>query len=136
MTYHLSTIYAGKGGFDAAVEAVKDALAANDFQVLTRIDVAPMVKSALDADIRPYVILGACNPGFTLRALHEEPLSGLVLPYNVVVRELEDGRVEVAAVDPFAAMHAIDNPGLDHVAQEAKDLFVRIIERVGMDPDL
>lgn len=135
MSYHLTTIYAGKGGFDGAVESVMEALDDNGFQVLTRVDVAPMVKKALDADLPPYVILGACNPGFTLRAIHEEPQCGVMLPYNVLVRELDDGRVEVSAVDPFAAMHAIDNPGLDHVAQEAKDLFVRIIERVGMDPE-
>ncbi|GEO80913.1 DUF302 domain-containing protein [Pararhodospirillum oryzae] len=131
MTYHISTRYAGSGGFDQAVADARAALADNDFQVISTIDASAMVKKALDADLAPYVILGACNPGFMLRDIHEEPLSGLMLPYNVAIREVEGGEIQISAIDPFAAMHVIDNPGLDHVAQEARAQMMRVIERLG-----
>ncbi|WP_413204327.1 DUF302 domain-containing protein [Rhodospirillum sp. A1_3_36] len=131
MTYHMSTIYRGPGGFDEAVAAVTEALADNGFGVMTTIDVSTTVKAKLDADLPPYVILGACNPGFALRAIHEEPLVGVMLPCNVVVRQRTDGDIQISAVDPVASMMAIDNLGLTHVATEVRDLLTRAIERVG-----
>ncbi|MCF8483549.1 MAG: DUF302 domain-containing protein [Rhodospirillum sp.] len=131
MTYHISTMYTGPGGFDEAVAAVTEALADNGFGIMTTIDVSATVKAKLDADLPPYLILGACNPGFALRAIHEEPLVGVMLPCNVVVRQLADGGIQVSAVDPVASMTAIDNPGLSHVASEVRDLLTRAVERVG-----
>ena len=42
---------------------------------------------------------------------------GTMLPCNVIVQELSDGKVEVAAIDPVASMQAIDNPALKQKAQ-------------------
>jgi uncharacterized protein (DUF302 family) len=135
MTYHISTLYSGPGGFEQAVETVTEALADNGFGIMTTIDVSDTVKKKLDADLPPYRILGACNPGFALRAIHEEPLAGVMLPCNVVVRQLEDGTIQVSAIDPVASMMAIENPGLHHVAVEVRDLLTRVVERVGATDD-
>jgi hypothetical protein len=35
-----------------------------------------------------------------------------MLPYNVIVQELDVGGIEVAAIDPVASMQAIGNPEL------------------------
>ncbi len=51
-----------------------------------------------------------------------------MLPCNVIVRELEDGRSEVSAVDPEASMQAIENPDLVEVAGEVRSRLRRIIE--------
>ncbi|MBK1665742.1 hypothetical protein CKO38_15525 [Rhodospirillum rubrum] len=139
MTYHISTLYGGSGGFDEAVAEVTGALADNGFSILTTLDVAATLRDRLDADLPPYLILGACNPGFTLRSLHEEPRIGLMVPCNVVVREIpagqaDAGRIEISAVDPVAAMMAIDNVGLIHVAQEIRGQLSRVVERLGLDP--
>jgi uncharacterized protein (DUF302 family) len=113
--------------FAAAVERVIGALAAKGFGVLTTIDVKATMKKKLDVDLRPYTILGACNPAFAYRALKAEDKIGTMLPCNVIVQELGPEEVEVAAVDPVASMQAIDNPALAATAGEVRDLLKQTI---------
>ena len=44
---------------EEALDRVADALKANGFGVLTKIDVQETLKKKIDVDFRPYVILGA-----------------------------------------------------------------------------
>lgn len=81
-------------------------------------------------EARNYAILGACNPEMAWKALNREPKIGTMLPCNVIVRELEDGRVEVSAVDPQASMQAVENPELGEVANEVRTRLQRVIEAI------
>ncbi|NMM15704.1 MAG: DUF302 domain-containing protein [Cellulomonas sp.] len=105
--------------FGPTLAAVKDALKAQGFGVLTEIDMAATLKAKLDVDIAPQVILGACNPALAYRALQAEDQIGLLLPCNVVVRSLPDGRTKVAAIDPQVLITMTGNPALAAVADDA-----------------
>lgn len=105
--------------FGQTLTAVKDALKDQGFGVLTEIDMAATLKAKLDVDIAPQVILGACNPPLAYRALQAEDQIGLLLPCNVVIRSLPDGRTEVAAIDPQVMVTMTGNADLAAVADDA-----------------
>lgn len=116
--YHSRTV---EGDFTDVVAATIAALADRGFGVLTDIDVAATMKKKLGADMRPYRILGACNPEMAYKALQAEKRIGTMLPCNVLVFERDDGRIEVAAVDPVASMQAIDNSNLAETAATVRE---------------
>jgi uncharacterized protein (DUF302 family) len=109
------------GPLAEAVERVRSALAAEGFGIVTEIDMARTLKDKIGVDFRPYRILGACNPRLAYEALQLEDKVGTMLPCNVIVQELPDGGVEVAAIDPVASMAAIDNDQLKQAADKVRD---------------
>ncbi|HMB38759.1 MAG TPA: DUF302 domain-containing protein [Wenzhouxiangellaceae bacterium] len=113
---------------EEARERAIEALSGEGFGVLTEIDVKATMKKKLDRDMRYYTILGACNPEMAWQAIEHEPKIGTMLPCNVIVRELEDGKVEVSAVDPRASMQAVENPELGRVAGEVRNRLQRVID--------
>jgi len=113
---------------DAAIERVTAALKEEGFGILTEIDVQATMKKKLDVDMQPYMILGACNPHFAHQAIQAENKIGTMLPCNVIVRVSDDGRTEVAAVDPVASMQAIQNDDLGAVATEVRNRLKHVIE--------
>jgi uncharacterized protein (DUF302 family) len=106
--------------FADAVARTREALAQQGFGILTEIDVQATMKAKLDADMEAYLILGACNPPLAHKALTAQPIVGVLLPCNVVVRE-EAGVVVVEAIDPVAMMGVADDPALKEVADEAAE---------------
>ncbi len=110
--------------------AVKKALAAEGFGVLTEIDVRATLKAKLGVESRDYVILGACNPPFAHKALELEERIGLMLPCNVIVRETDEGVMEVAAIDPVASMQAVGNEALGDLGSEVREKLLCVVERV------
>lgn len=116
--------------FEDAVARTKQVLATKGFGVLTEIDMQKTMKAKLEVDIPAYVILGACNPKMAYEALKLEPHAGAMLPCNVIVRELEDGAIEVSAIDPVASMTAIDNDALQAVAGKVQGLLSQVISEL------
>ncbi|HEX9777844.1 MAG TPA: DUF302 domain-containing protein [Geopsychrobacteraceae bacterium] len=117
-------------GFDQAVERVTQELQKEGFGILTEIDVKATLKQKLDVTFRNYRILGACNPPFAYKALLAEPKIGTLLPCNVIVEELEDGSVEVAAVDPLVSMQAVENRRLQVIAEEIRLKLKKVLAQL------
>lgn len=96
-----------RGSLTDVRSRVTEALKAQGFGVLTEIDVQKTLKEKLGAEMEPYLILGACNPRLAHQALTADPSLGLLLPCNVVLRQM--GRqVKVSIVDPEAMFEVAD----------------------------
>jgi uncharacterized protein (DUF302 family) len=128
MDYTINRLIEG-ANIDAVDARTRSALTGQGFGVLTEIDVTATMKKKLDVDMRPYRILGACNPKMAYQAIQIEPRVGAMLPCNVILREVEGG-VEVSAVDPAASMQAIDNAELAEVAAQVRDLLAKAVQAI------
>jgi len=114
--------------FESAVQRAGEALKKEGFGIITQIDVKDTFKKKINVDFRNYLILGACNPSLAHEALQLEDKVGTMLPCNVVVQQVGDGRIEVAAIDPVASMAAIDNPHLHEAAARVREKLKRAVE--------
>lgn len=128
MNYYINKTI--RADFDEAVELVTEALKEKGFGILSEIDISEKMREKMDVEFRKYKILGACNPPFAFKALQHEDKVGTLLPCNVILQEVGEGMVEVAAVDPVASMISISNPGLTKIAEEVRDIFEELIEEL------
>ena len=126
MSYYFSKTLVAP--FDQAVQRTTEALRQGGFGIITEIDVKDTFKKKLGVDFRNYRILGACNPKMAHGALQIEDKIGTMLPCNVVVEDLGNGRTEVAAIDPVASMQAIDNPELKRAAARVQAKLKKVID--------
>ncbi len=126
---HYAMITPSPLSFDATVEALRAALAAQGFGILCEIDVSTTLKKKMNADYPRTVILGACNPPLALRVLTAAPDIATLLPCNVVVRMTGD-QVEMAAINPMVMAMMIAHPEVDAVAKEADKRLRSAIEAV------
>jgi len=117
--------------FGAAIDRVTEALKAEGFGVLTRIDVHDTLKKKIGADFRPYAILGACNPQLAHKALSARGDVGMMLPCNVTVEAAGEGGTLVRIADPQMMMTVGDLGGekaLQQVGGEARERLLRVAE--------
>ena len=70
MSYHWTETT--RREFDDALAAVTKALAEEGFGILTEIDLRARLANKLDIELRPYKILGACDPDFALAEIARE----------------------------------------------------------------
>lgn len=117
-------------GFGEAIERVTAALQTEGFGILSDIDVAATLKKKLNADMPAYRILGACNPALAQRAIQAEPSIGLLLPCNVLVREVADGKVSVEFMDTDAVLQLVDKPAIATLAGEVRQRLERVMAAV------
>lgn len=129
MKYHISKTISPQE-FLVAKEKVTEALKTEGFGVLTEIDIQATMKKKLDKDYKPFLILGACNPNYADQVLSIDPNMSALLPCNVSLRELENGDIEISAVDPIAAMASLGNPMIEPLAREVQEKLARVVEAV------
>ena len=111
--------------YGEAVEKVTEALAAEGFGVISRIDMHKAFKEKIGVDFRRYTILGACKPKLAHTAVTARPDVGLLLPCNVTVEEAPGGAV-VRIVDAGAMMGVGDLGGVPEIQELAQDAGARL----------
>jgi len=116
--------------FDEAIEKVTKELQNEGFGVLTDIDIQKTLKKKLNVDLKPYRILGACNPQAAHEALKIEEEIGLLLPGNIIVCENSENEIMVSATEVEALMSIVGKPEINAVAQDIKKKLVNVIDSV------
>jgi uncharacterized protein (DUF302 family) len=104
--------------FEEAIEKTTEVLKEVGFGIVTTINMQAKLKEAIDKEIKPYVILGACNPGYASQVIEKEPHIGLMLPCNLIVRQTESNKIEVSVINAYEAMKSVNNSELEPVAKE------------------
>ena len=128
MSYYRSKILSSS--FEEAESRVIDELKKEGFGILTEIDVREKFKEKLDVDFRRYKILGACNPPFAYKALQADDKIGTMLPCNVIIQEISEKEIEIAAIDPVASMQAVQNSQLKEIATQIREKLISVINRL------
>ena len=88
------------GNFDEICQKVIEAIKPIGFGVLARIDFDQKIKEKLNEKIERCVILGACNPRLALEAYRQSTDVALLIPCNIVIRELDGEKIMIEAMRP------------------------------------
>ena len=122
--------------YEETVAAVCEQLAEAGFGVLTEIDLKSTLKTKLDVDVAPQVILGACRPQLAHQALQAEPSIAALLPCNVVVRSVGEATTVVEAFDPAMMMSFVAEPSdaLRAVSDDARSRLLAALSAVAAAP--
>ena len=118
------------GTFDNVIDKVTDLLSKEGFGILSEIDIQQTLKKKLNVDFKKYKILGACNPPFAYKALVAEDKIGTMLPCNVIVQELGENKIEVAAINPLVSMQSVKNTELNEVAEKVSEKLKAVINNL------
>jgi len=119
-----------QGDFEVVLDHLREALQAEGLGIVSQVDVQQIVTDKLGQEIGPYLILGACAPGLALRVIEADPNAGTLLPYNVVVREPEAGRIVVNFMDPQETFAMAGNEAVAEVGREAHQIIERVADRL------
>lgn len=123
-----------EGTFGEVLERTRMALAAEEFGIITEIDVRATMQKKLGVSYDNYIILGACNPAFAHRALEADKEIGLLLPCNVIAYE-DAGAVFVAAILPTVALSVAHLPELADLALVVEEKLKRAVDAAASPVD-
>ena len=118
------------GDFDSLIDRVTSALKGEGFGVLTRIDMHTKIEEKIGKKLPKVVILAACNPTMAYEAYTANSDVASLLPCNVVLRDVGDGKVSIEIIKPSAMMNMLGDKTLDQLAQEADNLLENVISKI------
>jgi len=93
------------GDVHLVIEAVREALLKEDFGIISYVNVSEKILERTGNVMPAYIILGACNPNLSFRAIQSDNRIGLLLPCNVVVTQKTNESCLVIFNNPIAIMN-------------------------------
>ncbi|MCX7744334.1 MAG: DUF302 domain-containing protein [Flavobacteriales bacterium] len=115
--------------YHEAVDYVKEKLIQLGFGIISEINMKETLKIKIDAEIRPYLIIGACNPIFAKKAIAAEKNIGIFLPCNVVIQQ-EGDETLVTVMNPEQVMPAFENSALNTLAIEMNSILSKFMQEL------
>jgi uncharacterized protein (DUF302 family) len=128
MKYYFSRTF--PGSYDETIKTLTEMLKSEGFGIISEIRMHEKLKEKLNVDFKKYTILGACNPSYAFQALQLEDKIGTMLPCNLLVIEQENGKIEVAAINPIVSMGSVDNSELYDLANKVSQTMQYIVEHI------
>ncbi len=116
--------------FEEIIKKTTEALKSEGFGILNEIDMKATLKQKINEDIKPYKVLGACNPSFAHKALLADDNIGVFLPCSVVVKQNDMDGIDVAVVNPAFLSNAVANPELEQLMHQLNDKIRLVMERI------
>jgi len=116
------------GTFEEVTNKTKALLKEQGFGVITEIDMDVKLKEKLqDIEMKPYKILGICNPSTAYKTLQIEENIGVFLPCKAIIKDMGNGKVEVVIVNPAALMGMLNKAELVTIANEVSEKFQKAL---------
>ena len=116
--------------FDGALDVVTRELKRQGFGIASDIDVQAIFKKKLAIDEGRYRILGAFNAWVAHQALRADPNIGLLLPFNVVVRDDRTGVVTIAFTAPEALLGLVYRTDMIELGKEVRNRLENVRDAV------
>lgn len=101
------------GSVDLICNQITEAIKPAGFGVLTRIDFDQKMQEKLGEKIPRTAVLGACHPRLAYEAYQQTTDVTLLIPCNIVVRELRPGYVMIEAVRPTKMLAMLNLTALE-----------------------
>lgn len=115
------------GNADEICQMVTEAIKPIGFGVLTRIDFDQKIQEKLNEKINRCIILGACNPKLALEAYRQSTDVALLIPCNIVIRELDNQKVIVEAMRPSMILEFVKGVAKSELIIKAEQDLERVI---------
>ena len=120
--------------FADAVAAAKEALKRQGFLIVAETDIREVLKRHLSVDLRPYLILSACNLPLVRRAVEADDAIGSTLLCDVVIQEHSDGCVEFSVADPACTIGTVNHVVMISIAEELQSLLQKVMDDIESAP--
>jgi uncharacterized protein (DUF302 family) len=115
--------------YEVAIEKLKDALKDQNFGVVSETAMHETIMSKIPGvEMKPYIVIGACNAKIAHKVLQKEPNMGLLLPCKIVVKYIAEDRSEVAIINPEVAMSVTGNKDITPVLEEVSGQLKKVLK--------
>jgi len=120
-----------EGNFEDVTAKVKALLKEEGFGVITEIDMVEKLSDKLEeVDMQPYRILGVCNAKYAYATIQEEENIGLFLPCKIIIKQVDNNKIEVVTVNTENLMQMFENEELFDIAAKVNTKFKKVLKKL------